>query len=106
MSQPTLTNPGIQIVYTSTNPNEGAHSWGDPEQVRCPACGYDYVHLGPPYLVDGQDNYKAWAGRGDLIVIPMDCENGHAWECCFGFHKGGTFAFIRHLRDKIPYDAE
>jgi hypothetical protein len=59
--------------------------------------GYPGIHMLPPLLVEGNDNYEAWAGRGNLTVIPMCCEYGHYWELCFGFHKGQIFTFYRNL---------
>lgn len=56
-------------------------------------------HPGKPVVVAGNDEYAAgWNGRGDLIVIPMACENGHGYEVCLGFHKGGAHAFLRDLK--------
>lgn len=62
------------------------------------------VHPGPPYLIDGQNNYGM--DGGDLVVVPMICESGHAWEICFGFHKGGTYTFIRHLSAKSDEEGD
>lgn len=95
---PPLINPGVLIVYTGNNVNERGPQWETPEQVLCPACDDNHVHIGMPQGVDGQDNYKAWKGRGDLVVVPMFCERGrHEWDFCFGFHKGATYSFIRNL---------
>lgn len=73
---------------------------GNPEQnLKCPVCGLEFVHFDRPLYVEGHDNYEAdWEGKGDLIVIPMWCENGHLWEMCFGFHKGNTHPIIRNIR--------
>ena len=59
--------------------------------IRCPVCGFDYVHFSDPISKNGNDNYEAWEGRGDALKIPMCCENGHSWNLRFGFHKGQTF---------------
>ncbi len=67
--------------------------------VKCPVCNFDYVHLERPTVVESHDNYEAWVGRGDLIQIPMFCEEGHRWVLCFGFHKGQIGAYIERLPD-------
>jgi|TARA_R100001530_G_scaffold118890_1_gene86027 hypothetical protein len=64
-------------------------------QVMCPVCRFEYVHMSQIIeRVRGKDNYEAWEGRGDLIRIPFNCEEGHSWDLCFGEHKGMTFAFL------------
>jgi hypothetical protein len=65
--------------------------------VVCPICGSNYQHSNDPFTVDGQDSYKAWCGRGDLIVIPFWGECGSSWELCIGFHKGDSVAFVNIL---------
>ena len=63
--------------------------------VKCPVCRFEYVHMSQIIEhVRGKDNYEAWEGRGDLIRIPFNCEEGHSWDLCFGEHKGMTFAFL------------
>lgn len=74
--------------------------WGDDHanvcsMLVCPDCGFEYNHIGEPRKVSGNDNYDAWAGRGDLLVIPFSGECGSEWEMCFGFHKGNTDVFVR-----------
>ena len=65
--------------------------------LMCSVCGCNYNHVGEPYTVAGEDDYRAgWGGRGDLVVVPFEGECGHEWEICFGFHKGETMAFVRH----------
>ena len=61
----------------------------------CPVCSFEYNHIGEPRKVSGNDNYDAWQGRGDLLVVPFKAECGSEWEICFGFHKGQTNAFVR-----------
>ena len=81
------------------------NSWGSDEvrhKVVCPICGADYAHLIGTHLVSGNDNYAAgWGGRGDLVVVHFEGECDHAWEVCFGFHKGQTFTFVRMLSEKV-----
>lgn len=60
-------------------------------QLICPICGEDYHHLGEPHTVSGEDSYKAWAGRGDRLVIPIEGECGHNWSINIGFHKGWNY---------------
>ncbi len=71
--------------------------WPDGKQeLRCPVCQDAYQRTGSPFTIHGMDDYKAgWGGRGDLLIIPVEGECGHAWELCLGFHKGMTVAFAR-----------
>lgn len=68
----------------------------------CPVCFSENVHFGKPVFKDGNDNYEAdWGGRGSLIHIPMISEQcDHAWEICFGFHKGDTKFFYRIIENR------
>jgi hypothetical protein len=61
--------------------------------VRCPFCGCVYVKAGQPEHIE-TDEYDQWAGRGNLTRIPFECEDGHSFNVCFGFHKGETYTFI------------
>jgi hypothetical protein len=64
--------------------------------VRCPICNFDYNHPGVPECLDSSDAYLAdWSGRGDLIILPFRCEQGHRWELCIGFAKGNSLMFGR-----------
>lgn len=68
--------------------------------VVCPFCGFDFNHIETVERVEGNDNYQAWDGRGDLAQIQFRCENGgHVWRLCFGFHKGQTFVFSEWQKD-------
>lgn len=64
----------------------------------CPVCAGIYNHHEAPVKSESQDDYKAWTGRGDLLVIPLWGECGSQWEICLGFHKGETSAFVRVRR--------
>ena len=65
-------------------------------KALCPSCHDGYVHFTGINMMPGDDDYKAWAGRGDAIRIPMYCEAGpHYWDIVFGFHKGNTFIFCQ-----------
>lgn len=61
--------------------------------IVCPFCAFDFNHIGAVERVESNDNYEAWEGRGDLTRIQFECEAGHIWRLCFGFHKGQTFVF-------------
>lgn len=64
-------------------------------QILCPVCGFNYVHhQSKTVVIMGRDNYEASSAvRGDVIAVPMRCEDGHAFLFCFGFHKGMTFTW-------------
>ena len=64
----------------------------------CPICQYDHTHIGTPKVVDSQDNYKAWVGRGDKIVLPVESECGSEFQICFGYHKGQNFIYTEILK--------
>ena len=67
-------------------------------RCKCPVCGEHYLHFDDPKVIDGKDDYKAkWVGRGDKLVIPMWCEQGHKFELCIGFHKGQLFPFLDNM---------
>lgn len=68
-----------------------------PQDIKCPICAFEYQSAGTPVVEPGNDAYEAsWEGRGDLLIIPFLCEDGHKWELCFGFHKGMTGVFVRY----------
>lgn len=64
--------------------------------MNCPMCGNSYTHTGRVDQCDGQDDYKAWAGRGNAIKINMYCEQGCSWVFVMGFHKGETHICIEN----------
>lgn len=66
------------------------------EKLVCPVCGFEYVaFVGRPQFISGNDNYEAlWPGRGDLIIIPFECEEGHRFSIKIGVHKGITYTRI------------
>lgn len=96
-----------------TNPNDYMshpveYDGGDSDyQIHCPTCGFEYVHFGAPQVLDSHDNYDAvpdqWV-RGDVIEVPMNCENGHQWRLQIGFHKGYTL--VRSVIDPDITDEE
>lgn len=66
------------------------------DDLNCPFCGFNNVHIGRAKNLEGQDNYLApWPGRGDLIIVPMQCESGCSFDFCIGFHKGDVSIFAR-----------
>jgi len=71
-------------------------------QLRCPICGYDYIHLDKPIYMESHDNYEAMGEfvRGDVIKIPFWCEANHYGYFYFGFHKGMTFYWADEVKDE------
>lgn len=67
--------------------------------LTCPVCQHEYNHLDTPRLVEGHDDYKAWEGRGDLVVVPIKGECGSLFEIHFGFHKGQIAVFARVVKE-------
>jgi len=68
------------------------------QQVVCPICRDKNQHVIPQaFDTDGDDNGKAWDGRGDLYRIPFWGECGHNWHLCLGFHKGETFIYAEKI---------
>lgn len=66
----------------------------DTATILCPVCGYNYTHIeSKPIFINGKDGYHAAPSmvRGDVVAIPMSCEDGHKFLMCLGFHKGQTF---------------
>jgi hypothetical protein len=74
-------------------------------EVRCPACGYEYVHpvavkvepvSGDTLVYINSTGVFAAASsaaervRGIQITTTFLCENGHQWDETRGFHKGFT----------------
>jgi len=92
MSVPPNIKP-IDSVLSLTNWVGGHENFYS--MLVCPVCSFEYTHIGEPRTVNGNDNYDAWSGRGDLLVIPFTGECGSEWEICFGFHKGNTDTFVR-----------
>lgn len=79
-------------------------SSGDDEltQFVCPACGYDYVHLGAVRETVGHepgisDDVCPLGTRGGGYVLGLECEGcSEHWQLAIGFHKGQTLAgFVR-----------
>ncbi len=68
--------------------------------VKCPVCGFDYVHIHKPSYQES-DDYTAWLGRGNAVRVPMWCESGHTWELRLGFHKGQTFIAYENIQGNI-----
>ncbi len=65
----------------------------DYDSIPCPVCHDEHNHLGIPEKVLGYDSGEAWDGRGDMIRIPMECEQGCRWSICLGFHKGNVWGY-------------
>jgi hypothetical protein len=74
------------------------YPWGvadasDGAQIQCPVCWEPYQHHAGTEQIDGKDAYKAWGGRGDVVLVRFDGECGHRWSLRFGFHKGNIYVF-------------
>ena len=54
----------------------------------------DYVHFSSFEHIEGQDDYKAWSGRGDAYKLHFYDEDGGSFSLCFGFHKGNMSAWV------------
>lgn len=72
------------------------HSWRglDVAAVVNPFNKADYVHFSGFEHIDGQDDYKAWYGRGDAYKLRFYDEAGGSFSLCFGFHKGNMYAWV------------
>ena len=62
--------------------------------ILCPLCGFKYSRIKNLKRIDGEDDYKAWVGRGDCVKVLFESECGSLWYLCLGFHKGVTSAFL------------
>jgi len=70
-------------------------------QIICPVCGDNFVHIEACRYKNGEDEGKAWEGRGDAIESDMWCENEHhKWKMILGFHKGNTYIFNKVTEEK------
>jgi hypothetical protein len=74
--------------------------WDFEDAIECPICNDNYVHFIEAKNINGEDNYKAWEGKGDAIKIPCWCENGdHKFNIIIGFHKGNTYLTYKEITD-------
>ena len=79
------------------------------DEIRCPDCGFEYVHpvelsCNPAGVSDQSIRVDAHGihiakptapfGRGVVISIGFTCENGHAFDIDYRFHKGQTFLSV------------
>jgi hypothetical protein len=74
--------------------------------MACPICHDLYNHFREFRTIDSEDDYKAaWGGRGDLQILTFNCESGHEWELCIGFHKGYNYIFCRaeQITESVNY---
>lgn len=71
---------------------EGGH------EIICPVCGNNYQHVESVNFTKGNDNYEAWAGRGDMAVVAFFGECGSVWGIGFGFHKGNSYTQIQVIK--------
>lgn len=63
-------------------------------RVCNPFTGSDYVHLARVVRVDGCDDYKAWAGRGDVVKLSFWDEDGGQFSVHLGADKGRMFCWV------------
>jgi hypothetical protein len=56
--------------------------------LHCPACGFEYNHVGLPVRIDGGLLGCRDDSRRGGFLIPISCENGHEWGLGFANHKG------------------
>lgn len=56
--------------------------------VLCPICNFDYCHVIEQKHLSGDDNYRAWEGRGDLYLTFFNGECGSVFAHAYGEHKG------------------
>jgi hypothetical protein len=94
-----------QDMYPSVSPDlpwlHKDESWASPPPealgalflLKCPACGFNYNHILKAEEIDGEDSYRAWMGRGDMIMVKFSGECGHEWSLRIGFHKGESFIY-------------
>jgi len=84
--------------------------------LKCPVCGFYYtqptrVAVSP---IEGKTRCEIDAsgvtltkvmpvGRGIIIAMDFQCEEGHAWETTFTFHKGTTSVKTR-IKEVSPYE--
>lgn len=67
--------------------------------VLCPYCKFDYCHITKQEYISGQDNYKAWEGRGDLYFTLFWGECGSLFAHAYGEHKGQIMQGTLLIRD-------
>ena len=87
--------PNIKPIDTVLRMTRFSGRAGLYSMLGCPDCSFEYTHVGEPRKVSGNDDYAAWLGRGDFLIIPFTGECGSEWEICFGCHKGQTDVFVR-----------
>jgi hypothetical protein len=83
---------------------ERGWDWAGSEGLRCPVCDFEYVHPRQTEILDGEDSYQAWAGRGDLLSSLFWCDSGHIFSLNFGFHKGNMGCYWEHVADEHHCD--
>jgi hypothetical protein len=90
-----MKNPGVEIrseiLKQEYNNGEG--------KIACPFCGCENCHVENIEHDRSYDNYKAWAGRGDLYLICFYGECGSKWKLGFGEHKGTVCSGIIVIND-------
>ncbi len=79
-------------------PDDQFEQWAQEHDLmylwECPVCGYGYSHFDGFEEIDGEDDYKAWEGRGNCYIMKFWGECGHKWNISIGFHKGENFVKV------------
>lgn len=81
----------------SETPSMSCEEWPPILDLICPTCGSNYTHVRNQKHINGEDDYQAWQGRGDVVKLLCIGECGAEWHMCFGFHKGTTYAYAEIL---------
>lgn len=79
-------------------------SLGRHDNIQCPVCGEACTHVLDIEDVDhiyAQDYESGRGVRGDVRIIPMECERGHTFELNLGFHKGLTILSTTFLGNQV-----
>jgi hypothetical protein len=89
-------------------------------QLLCPVCGFEYVRLVQVYASPAGPAMQSTTidaegvstrprgpvggfGRGNIVMLTFQCENGHEFRRSFSFHKGQTT--LECFGRKIPDDS-
>lgn len=71
--------------------------------MKCPQCPGIYSHFIGVEEIPGEDTYRAWEGRGDLIRIKYRGECGHNWAIEIGYHKGQNFIRVSSEQENFDF---
>jgi hypothetical protein len=65
--------------------------------LHCPVCKGNTVHVAGKVLSGRTDDYTEWQGRGSVHQWPIECDGGHRFYICIGFHKGWSNIWVRQV---------